>query len=224
MVITTANERAFIPSFIDHSYGVYNFPNNHDFNTSSQARNSTYTLADGFDTLNNARSIAIAKLKLFSYEKESYEVKYFSTQLLFKHEIESEITKNEKSISIKNITELAKDIIGLTSSQLARILKISRATLYNHMSGQSNVNIDPYIPLYEACLDVEKRYGSISYGFKSISIDGYSLLRNMEKNGIRKDMILFYAEEIYKRAGIEKQRNHTLNNHQEKLLNITTIK
>lgn len=224
MGATTANERKFNTGFIDHSLGIYNFLNNNEVNNNLQLRKSQYLLSDAFETLNNARTKAISKLQFISYEKEFYEVKYLSTQLLFDYVQDLKVEKNETSVSIKNITEMAKDIIGISSSQLARIMKISRATLYNHMNGQSHGSIDTYMPLYEACVDVKNRYGSISYGLKNISINGCSLLRNMEKNGIKKDVILFYAEEINKRAGMNSQRNHILSNQQEKLLNITTIK
>lgn len=234
MNLITAHQKNTGSGMVDHSYGIYNYPERvtNAYAYKQEFRNSYFSESE-FPSRQQEIFTLLVRSNFFANNAEEYQVKNLSTHSIienieliesFSNSIYTISHSTENVISIKNVIELSKNILGITPSQLARILGISRATLYNHMNNQNLGKIEEYLPLYEVCLEISEKYGTIAHGIKSVSINGSSLLRYLEKNGINKDYILYYAQKIHSKTGEITPNSNNMTIHQEKMINLISCK
>lgn len=116
----------------------------------------------------------------------------------------SPLQKIEQEAECVTVSDMIKEItsvFGVNLSQLARILGISRATVYNHMNSDDAANrIDDYSELFHLSLIVHERYGNVSNCLKAVLVDGDTLLRHLENNYKDTDAILRVIEHIHNKV------------------------
>jgi len=119
---------------------------------------------------------------------------------------ESPFFQDTNTISVSDMIIKIQDVFGLKVSQLADILKISRATIYNHLGGKEPGSSQNYTQLYKLAIDAEKIRTSYKGSLKSIMVDGKTLLKHLKSGWQNSQNILSVCEEINKK--IETNSNH----------------
>ena len=105
---------------------------------------------------------------------------------------------NSAPISIPEMIEKIQYVFGLNPTQLAKILKLSRASVYNHKQGKEfPVEKEQYLNLFQLASEISgPENKSIARGAKTILIDGMTLLDLLEEGQFDKSKILAFAKEI----------------------------
>ena len=97
-----------------------------------------------------------------------------------------------------------KAILGLNVHQIAKLVGVSRATLYNHIQNAKSGEVDRYRPLYAISLAVEEKVpGGIKRGLKNILVENKTLLRHLQDDLSDPDRMAKLAVEVD-----SKLRNH----------------
>ena len=81
-------------------------------------------------------------------------------------------------------------VFGLNVSQLADILRISRASIYNHLAGKEPESNDSYLQLYKLALMAEEIRPTYDGGLKSVLVNGKTLLKHLKTGWQDSDTIL----------------------------------
>ncbi len=117
--------------------------------------------------------------------------------------IEQEIAVNEPCVfSITEMIAVIKSSLGLSTSNIATIIGVSRATVYNHMSSGTSVNLDEYYPLFELAKDVQDYGWDVSRGLKSVAIEGKSLYKHLHTRPFNKSAMLNICYEVSKKLEV----------------------
>lgn len=101
------------------------------------------------------------------------------------------------AVSVPEMITTIKDVFGLNLSQLARVVNVSRPTVYNHLKGEGSV--DCYDQLYGVALQVRKHYSSVSCVLKSVKVNGKTLLGHLQSGNYEPDLIIEYVHEAMKK-------------------------
>ncbi|HBV9819654.1 TPA: hypothetical protein ACN74P_001736 [Klebsiella pneumoniae] len=81
--------------------------------------------------------------------------------------------------TVSDMVDKIKKIFGLSTSNIATIVGVSRATIYNHISCSSSVGVSEYQNLFHLAKEVENRGYNVSKGLKSVSVEGKTLLKHL---------------------------------------------
>lgn len=81
--------------------------------------------------------------------------------------------------AISDMVDKIKKTFGLSTSNIAVILGVSRATIYNHISCSSKVDVSEYQNLFLLAKALEERGYDVSKGLKSVSVEGKTLLKHL---------------------------------------------
>ncbi|WP_139339472.1 MULTISPECIES: hypothetical protein [Bacteria] len=81
--------------------------------------------------------------------------------------------------TVSDMVDKIKKVFGLSTSNIAIIVGVSRATIYNHISCSSSVDVSEYQNLFHLAKAVEGRGYNISKGLKSVSVEGKTLLKHL---------------------------------------------
>lgn len=110
--------------------------------------------------------------------------------------------KTQESISVEDMVDKAKAVFGLNYAQIARLTKVSRPSLYNHINGKEiPKSIAGYRDLYEVALAVEKNVSlDIRRGLNSVLVDGETLLGHLESSNRDPDHFVKVCRKIAERV------------------------
>lgn len=86
---------------------------------------------------------------------------------------------NSVAYTVSDMVGEIKKIFGLSTANIAIIVGVSRATIYNHISCSSSVDVSEYQNLFHLAKAVEQRGYNVSKGLKSVSVDGKTLLKHL---------------------------------------------
>lgn len=86
---------------------------------------------------------------------------------------------NSGAYTVSDMVGEIKKIFGLSTANIAIIVGVSRATIYNHISCSSSVDVSEYQNLFHLAKAVEQRGYNVSKGLKSVSVDGKTLLKHL---------------------------------------------
>jgi DNA-binding phage protein len=116
-------------------------------------------------------------------------------------EVQVEQTGPNGVIEIAQIVERAKTVLGLNNVQLAKIVGVSRPSLYNHISGKEQPkSMEGYTKLYTLLSRVDEEVGgNISSGIKSVLVDGKTLLSRLKFADFDEDDFIRAAQTVAKR-------------------------
>lgn len=81
--------------------------------------------------------------------------------------------------TVSDMVDKIKKTFGLSTSNIAIIVGVSRATIYNHISCSSSVDVSEYLNLFHLAKAVEDRGYNVSKGLKSVSVEGKTLLKHL---------------------------------------------
>lgn len=81
--------------------------------------------------------------------------------------------------AVSDMVGKIKKTFGLSTSNVAVIIGVSRATIYNHISCSSKVDVSDYQNLFHLAKAVEERGYNVSKGLKSVSVEGKTLLKHL---------------------------------------------
>lgn len=112
--------------------------------------------------------------------------------------VDTKVVIDEPVVTVSDMIECIKSTFGLNPAQLATILGVSRATIYNHMSNK-NSNVMVYADLYHISKKINHEFGSVGNGLKSISVDGKSLLKHLESSYTDSGKIFKVAQTVASR-------------------------
>lgn len=97
--------------------------------------------------------------------------------------------------SVKDMVEKIQTTFGLNLSQIAKIIGVSRATIYNHINDDNSV-AEHYVDFYRLSLEVELQYGCVAAVLKNILVNDRTLLRHLECSYKDADLIMSVIEQI----------------------------
>lgn len=97
--------------------------------------------------------------------------------------------------SVTDMVEKIQTTFGLNLSQIAKIIGVSRATIYNHINDDNSV-AEHYVDFYRLSLEVELQYGCVSAFLKNILVNDRTLLRHLECSYKDADLIMAVIEQI----------------------------
>lgn len=84
-------------------------------------------------------------------------------------------------VSIEDMVKSIQVIFGLNALQVARLVGVSRASLYNHMKINPPKELEKYSQLYQAAIAVRQRLpNGVGKGLKSVVVDGKTLLEHLK--------------------------------------------
>lgn len=97
-------------------------------------------------------------------------------------EAQVEQTSTDDVTEVAQIIEQGKTVLGLNNVQLAKVVGVSRPSLYNHISGKEQPkSMEGYTKLYALLSRInEEVNGDISSGIKSVLVDGKTLLNRLK--------------------------------------------
>lgn len=115
----------------------------------------------------------------------------------------SEHNENEKQPKIivsdtytsSEMLYLIKSVFGLSTTSVANIVGISRATIYNHLSSGCTENHE-YIQLFNIAKQVSNKGFEVKRGLKSVLIEGKTLHKHLNSKPIEEEKILAVCEAI----------------------------
>jgi hypothetical protein len=157
----------------------------------------------GFASLTNG---AVNMLLLFKMDGGHY--KFQNTS-----EAQVEQTSSNDVIEVAQIVDQAKTVLGLNNVQLAKVVGVSRPSLYNHISGKEQPkSMEAYTKLYALLSRInEEVSGDISSGIKSVLVDGKTLLNRLTFSDFDEDKFVsaaqIVAERMEARSGSTKISN-----------------
>lgn len=116
-------------------------------------------------------------------------------------EVLVEQTSPNDATEVAQIVERAKTVLGLNNVQLAKIVGVSRPSLYNHISGKEQPkSMEGYTKLYTLLSRIDEEVsGDISSGIKSVLVDGKTLLSRLKFADFDEDEFVGAAQTIAKR-------------------------
>jgi DNA-binding CsgD family transcriptional regulator len=86
------------------------------------------------------------------------------------------------ALNPRDMVQKIKAVIGLNNVQIADILRISRPSLYNHLSEKgAPESLEGYQNLYEIARQIEALGVDIKPGLKSILVEGDTLLSHLKR-------------------------------------------
>ncbi|EKZ9012620.1 hypothetical protein QNF07_004466 [Vibrio alginolyticus] len=101
------------------------------------------------------------------------------------------------AVSVPEMITTIKNVFGLNLSQLARILSVSRPTVYNHLKGEGFA--DCYSDLYDIAVHVKQHYSSVSSVLKSVKVNGKTLLGHLQSGQYDQALMIEYVHEAMKK-------------------------
>jgi DNA-binding transcriptional regulator YiaG len=101
------------------------------------------------------------------------------------------------AVSVPEMITTIKDVLGLNLSQLARIVNVSRPTVYNHLKGEGFA--DCYGDLYDIAVQVKQHYSSLSRVLKSVKVNGKTLLGHFQSGQHDQTLMIEYVHEAMKK-------------------------
>ncbi|WP_299980470.1 TetR/AcrR family transcriptional regulator [uncultured Pseudoteredinibacter sp.] len=110
--------------------------------------------------------------------------------------------KEQQLVDVAEMVEVVRRVFGLTAAQVAKLVGVSRPTLYNHMSNSCDLSekVGHYKDLYEMALAVERHCaGPISAGLKNVLVDGQTLLSFLKAGGYTEKELLEFVSFVDKR-------------------------
>jgi hypothetical protein len=132
-------------------------------------------------------SVTLEK-KDFTYKKHEYEINYFFKCADVTYDTNSEIEKNI-TYNLPEMLDKIKEVFGLPISNIASIVGVSRATIYNHISS-SSAEVSEYNDLFKIALTIDKNGWDVKKGLKSVVVDGKTLLKHLNSKPLDTDKIL----------------------------------
>lgn len=120
---------------------------------------------------------------------------------------EAELALQQKPLIVVSVPEMIstiKDVFGINLSQLARIVKVSRPTVYAHLKGDGSTEC--YNRLYDLACEVIKYYPNIESVLKSVNVEGKTLLSHLQSGKSDQSMMMKYVHEAMKKQPAEKRR------------------
>ncbi|ORT50225.1 hypothetical protein ST37_10015 [Vibrio sp. qd031] len=101
------------------------------------------------------------------------------------------------AVSVPEMITTIKDVFGLNLSQLARIVNVSRPTVYNHLKGEGFA--DCYGDLHDIAVQVKQHYSSVSRVLKSVKVNGKTLLGHLQSGQYDQALMIEYVHEAMKK-------------------------
>ena len=101
------------------------------------------------------------------------------------------------AVSVPEMITTIKDVFGLNLSQLARIVNVSRPTVYNHLKGEGFA--DCYGDLYDIAVQVRQHYSSVGRVLKSVKVNGKTLLGHLQSGQYEQALMIEYVHEAMKK-------------------------
>ncbi|HCC77052.1 MAG TPA: hypothetical protein DEQ42_15445 [Shigella sp.] len=153
-----------------------------------------------------AHNIFVKKLNLFrvfANKNHTYNIVTFtSLSGLSEHfgktlEVELQ-SRSECVYSLSDMLTTIKRVFGLSTTNVASIVGVSRATIYNHISSGS-AELNEYENLFYLAKKVEEKGWDISRGLKSVMIDGKTLLKYLSSKPLDEEKVLRVCEAISKK-------------------------
>ena len=105
---------------------------------------------------------------------------------------------NAEPVTVKDMVEKIRDVFGLNAVQVAKIVDVSRPSLYNHISGkEAPKDIAIYQSLYDLALTLDREGGTnLKPGLKTVIVDGMTLLEHLKQKPLDASHILSVARQI----------------------------
>lgn len=101
---------------------------------------------------------------------------------------------NDVCYSVSEMIDKIKKVFGLSISNIATIVGVSRATIYNHVSCSSFSDVSEYQKIFHLSLEVERKGFNVVRGLKSVSVDGKTLLKYLTAQPLNQDEIISVCE------------------------------
>lgn len=104
----------------------------------------------------------------------------------------------EQTITIKEIVNKIRSVFGLNAIQVAKLIGVSRPSLYNHISNKEiPKDISTYKAIYDLAIHVDQVTSSdLKRGLKTVLIDGKTLLAHLNHKPISEENIIHVAKQI----------------------------
>ncbi|EJV9471545.1 hypothetical protein N7936_000315 [Cronobacter sakazakii] len=125
---------------------------------------------------NNVRNSSALVNKYASSERSSFVSTDYSTLIEL---MVSGCIEEESCHSVADMVGKIKKVFGLSTASVAAMVGVSRATIYNHISCSSKVDVNEYLNLFYLAKDVEEKGYNVSRGLKSVSVEGKTLLKHL---------------------------------------------
>lgn len=128
---------------------------------------------------------------------------YFSIRHHLEHNsIELRHLVSHQALSVSEMVQEIRSIFGLNASQLARLVDVSRASYYNHVSGKERpINTDNYERLYRAAIAVKEVSSTgVSDVLKTVLVDGKTILSHLNDGYADYDNIAQIAQSAIAKA------------------------
>ena len=147
---------------------------------------------DPFDVLLSNIKIAI------DWNAHSYSIVTIDqTNILNRH------TAIPTTIVAQDLIVKIQQVFGVNISQLADILRISRATIFNHLEGGEPESYDKYLQLYELAKSVELIRPTFKSHLKNVLVNNKTLLKHLKSNWQDKEHILNVCSAIDKKVNTQ---------------------
>ena len=119
---------------------------------------------------------------------------------------ESEVVSQLNALLVVSVPEMIstiKDVFGINLSQLARVVKVSRPTVYAHLKGDGSTEC--YNSLYDLACEIRKHYPNIESVLKSVNVEGKTLLSHIQSGKTKLSTMMEYIHEAMKKQPAEKR-------------------
>lgn len=114
------------------------------------------------------------------------------------------VTTEESTVSVSTMVKTIRAVFGLNAHQVAQLVGVSRATLYNHLQGGGPV--EHYQALYRAAQATHNRVPEgVGRALKAILIDGHTLHWHLKRGYNDPDRVAQLAQRAVQAYGDQGQ-------------------
>lgn len=119
-----------------------------------------------------------------------------------------ELGSSNSIIGIEDMVKRIQATLGLNVHQIAKLIGVSRATLYNHIQNAKSGEAERYRPLYAVSQAVEEKVpGGIKRGLKNILVENKTLLKHLQDDISDPDRIVRLAVEVDRKLRDQRSAN-----------------
>jgi hypothetical protein len=128
------------------------------------------------------------------------------------------VLSSGSTLTVKDMVDKIKDTFGLNSVQVADIVRVSRPTLYNHMTDKETPkSLAAYRTFHDIAVKVDGMVNvPLKPGLKSILVNGKTLLAHLKSIHADPDQIIHAAVEVAKKLAESNKRSELSSTEQRK--------
>lgn len=142
----------------------------------------------------NARLSTMTVRKSFSHKRNIYDLRFLFDKSVSSEDLSPE-NKIEVTYTLSEMIDKIKSVFGLPVTNIASIVGVSRATIYNHIAS-SSAEVTDYSNLFDIAVKIESKGWLINKGVKSVVVEGKTLLKYLNEKPLDTARILKVSQVV----------------------------